>query len=61
MLAQLQTPGVAARATELLTAANAHGNLADACLTAGQKDLARRHAGRALTLLDAHAEPASSW
>jgi hypothetical protein len=41
--------------------ADAHGNLADAYLAAGQKDLARQHAERAPTLLDAHAVPASSW
>jgi tetratricopeptide (TPR) repeat protein len=107
ILAQLQSPGGAARVTELLTAArrtdpdaqlfpeitasivgadyqragdvksaievfelvvlafpdsaDAHGNLADAYLAAGQKDLARQHAERALTLLDGHAVPASSW
>jgi pimeloyl-ACP methyl ester carboxylesterase len=36
-------------------------DLADACLATGQKDLAREHAQRALTLLDSHAAPASSW
>lgn len=107
ILAELQTPGGAARVTELLTAArrkdpeaqlfpeitasivgadyqragdvksaiavfelvllaypdsaDAHGNLADAYLAAGQRDLARQHAERALALLDAHTLPASSW
>jgi dienelactone hydrolase len=107
ILAQLQTPGGAARVTELLTAArhkdsgaqlfpeitasivgadyqragdvksalevfklvvlaypdsaDAHGNLADAYLAAGQKELARQHAEKALALLDAHTVPASSW
>jgi pimeloyl-ACP methyl ester carboxylesterase len=36
-------------------------DFADACLATGQKDLAREHAQRALTLLDSHAAPASSW
>jgi tetratricopeptide (TPR) repeat protein len=41
--------------------ADAHENLAEAYLKAGQKDPARRHAEKALALLDAHAVPASSW
>jgi tetratricopeptide (TPR) repeat protein len=41
--------------------ADAHENLAEAYLKDGQKDLARRHAEKALALLDAHAVPASSW
>ena len=36
-------------------------DIANACLATGQKDLAREHARRALTLLDSHAAPASSW
>lgn len=36
-------------------------DIADACLANGQKDLAREHAQKALTLLDSHAAPASSW
>ncbi|MFN2622242.1 MAG: hypothetical protein ABR611_05295 [Chthoniobacterales bacterium] len=36
-------------------------DIANACLATGQKDLAREHAQRALTLLDSHAAPASSW
>jgi pimeloyl-ACP methyl ester carboxylesterase len=36
-------------------------DMANACLATGQKDLAREHAQRALTLLDSHAAPASSW
>jgi pimeloyl-ACP methyl ester carboxylesterase len=36
-------------------------DLANACLATDQKDLAREHAQRALTLLDSHAAPASSW
>lgn len=36
-------------------------DIADACLANGQKDLAREHAQKALTLLDSHATPASSW
>jgi tetratricopeptide (TPR) repeat protein len=41
--------------------ADAHGNLADAYLTAGLKALARQFAQKALALLDAHQTPASSW
>jgi dienelactone hydrolase len=36
-------------------------DIADACLANGQKDLAREHAQKALTLLDSHTSPASSW
>jgi tetratricopeptide (TPR) repeat protein len=41
--------------------ADAHSNVADVYLAEGQKELARRHAARALALLDAHQVPASSW
>jgi dienelactone hydrolase len=41
--------------------ADANGNLADAYLRDGQKDLARKYAQKALALLDSHAAPASSW
>ena len=41
--------------------ADALTNLAGAYLADGQKDLARRHAEKALTLLDSHTGPASSW
>jgi tetratricopeptide (TPR) repeat protein len=41
--------------------ADANGNLADAYLRDGQKDLARRYAQNALALLDSHDVPASSW
>ena len=41
--------------------ADAHSNLADAYLAAGQKDLARQYAEKALAMLDSHAAPASSW
>ena len=41
--------------------ADANDNLADAYLADGQKDLARRHAEKALALLDSHKAPASSW
>ena len=41
--------------------ADAHGNLADAYLRAGQKDLARQEAQKAIALLDSHKSPASSW
>jgi protoheme ferro-lyase len=41
--------------------ADASETLAEAYLADGQKDLARRHAEKALALLDAHAVPASSW
>ncbi len=40
---------------------DANDNLADAYLKDGQKDLARQHAEKALTILDAHQVPASSW
>jgi pimeloyl-ACP methyl ester carboxylesterase len=36
-------------------------DIADACLANGQKDQAREHAQKALSLLDSHAAPASSW
>lgn len=36
-------------------------DIADACLANGQKDLAREHAQKALTLLDSHTAPVSSW
>jgi tetratricopeptide (TPR) repeat protein len=41
--------------------ADARFNLADAYLADGQKDLARQYAERALTLLDSHKAPLSSW
>jgi dienelactone hydrolase len=41
--------------------ADANGNLADAYLRDGQKDLARKYAQNALALLDSQAAPASSW
>jgi dienelactone hydrolase len=41
--------------------ADANGNLADAYLRDGQKELARKYAQKALALLDSHAAPASSW
>jgi Tfp pilus assembly protein PilF len=41
--------------------ADANDNLASAYLKDGQKDLARQHAEEALTILDAHKGPASSW
>lgn len=41
--------------------ADANDSLANAYLADGQKDLARRHAEKALALLDSHAAPASSW
>ena len=41
--------------------ADAHENLADACLRAGQKDLARQEAQKAIALLDSRKAPASSW
>jgi dienelactone hydrolase len=41
--------------------ADAHSNLADAYLADGQKDLAREYAEKALTLLDSHKTPLSSW
>lgn len=41
--------------------ADIEDNLADAYLADAQKELARQHAAKALTLLDSHAAPASSW
>jgi dienelactone hydrolase len=41
--------------------ADAHSNLADAYLADGQKDLAREYAEKALTLIDSHKAPLSSW
>jgi tetratricopeptide (TPR) repeat protein len=41
--------------------ADAHYNLADAYLKAGQKGLARQYAEKALAMLDSHAAPLSSW
>lgn len=41
--------------------ADAHSNLADAYLAEGQKEIARQYAEKALTLLDSHKAPASSW
>src|SRR5262249_32427339 len=41
--------------------ADANGNLADAYLADGQHGLAREYAEKALSLLDAHKAPASSW
>jgi hypothetical protein len=41
--------------------ADAYGSLSDAYLADGEKDLARQTAEKALTLLDSHAVPASSW
>ena len=41
--------------------ADANGNLADAYLRDGQKELARKYAQKAFALLDSHAAPASSW
>lgn len=41
--------------------ADAHGNLADAYLRNGQKDLARQEAQKSIALLDSHKSPASSW
>jgi pimeloyl-ACP methyl ester carboxylesterase len=41
--------------------ADDNDNLASAYLKDGQKDLARQHAEKALSILDAHAGPASSW
>ena len=41
--------------------ADANDNLAAAYLKDGQKDLARQHAEKALTILDARTVPASSW
>jgi tetratricopeptide (TPR) repeat protein len=41
--------------------ADAHYNLADAYLKNGQKDLARQYAEKALSMIDAHKAPLSSW
>lgn len=41
--------------------ADVQSDLADAYLASGEKDIAREHAQRALSLLDSHAAPASSW
>ena len=41
--------------------ADAHYNLADAYLKNGQKDLARQYAEKALTMIDSHKAPLSSW
>ena len=41
--------------------ADAHYNLADAYLKAGQKDLARQFAEKALAMIDSHQAPLSSW
>ncbi len=41
--------------------ADANDNLADAYLADGQKDLARQYAEKALSILDSHTVPASSW
>lgn len=41
--------------------ADANDNLADAYLADGKKDVARKYAQKALTLLDSHTLPASSW
>ena len=41
--------------------ADAHYNLADAYLKDGQKDLARQYAEKALTMIDSHKAPLSSW
>ena len=41
--------------------ADANETLAEAYLAAGQKELARQHAEKALALLDSHKLPASSW
>src|SRR5690242_3839814 len=41
--------------------ADVQSDLADAYLATGEKDMAREHAQRALSLLDSHAAPASSW
>jgi tetratricopeptide (TPR) repeat protein len=41
--------------------ADAHETLAEAYLQNGQKDLARQHAEKTLTLLDSRTVPASSW
>jgi pimeloyl-ACP methyl ester carboxylesterase len=41
--------------------ADVQSDLADAYLANGEKDMARKHAQRALSVLDSHAAPASSW
>jgi dienelactone hydrolase len=41
--------------------ADAHYNLADAYLQAGEKALARHYAEKALAMIDSHATPLSSW
>jgi dienelactone hydrolase/uncharacterized damage-inducible protein DinB len=41
--------------------ADANTDLADGYLADGQNDLARQYAEKALSLLDAHSSPASSW
>jgi tetratricopeptide (TPR) repeat protein len=41
--------------------ADAHFNLADAYSQAGEKALARQYAEKALTMIDSHAAPLSSW
>jgi hypothetical protein len=41
--------------------ADANETLAEAYLADGQKELARQHAEKALTLVDSHTLPASSW
>ena len=41
--------------------ADDNDNLASAYLKDGQKDLARQHAEKTLSILDAHVGPASSW
>jgi len=41
--------------------ADAHYNLADAYLRAGEKTLARQYAEKALAMIDSHAAPMSSW
>ena len=41
--------------------ADVQSDLADAYLANGEKDMAREHAQRALSVLDSHAAPASSW
>jgi pimeloyl-ACP methyl ester carboxylesterase len=41
--------------------ADVQSDLADAYLANGEKDMAREHAQRGLSLLNSHAAPASSW
>jgi len=43
------------------SSADAHANLAGAYLADGQNDLARQYAEKALTLIDSHKAPLSSW